>query len=129
MVMLLALLSVGLAACGDDEPKVADIVGTWQYIDPEKPEDVELLFQFTKDGRFHQVVVWTTGMVGHYAFHGDYTVKGNKLTMIYDNDPGYDGERDSLTCEYLVQGGRLTLLGQEFSTFTRVKDSIIEPYL
>ena len=131
MVMLMTLVSVGLAACNDDEPKVADIVGTWQYDDPEMHDDVSLLFQFTKDGRFHQVAVFivSNGNTDHFAFHGSYTVKGNKLTMIYDNDAGFDGENEALTCEYIVQGDRMMFLDHDHTTFTRVKDSVIEPYL
>lgn len=131
MVMLMALVSVGLAACGDDEPKVADIVGTWQYYEPAMYNDASLMFQFTKDGRFHQVVVFivSAGKTDHFAFHGSYTVKGNNLSMTYDNDDGYDGENETLTCEYMVQGDRLTLLDQDHSTYIRVKDSVIEPYL
>ena len=130
MVMLMALVSVGLAACGDDEPKVADIVGTWQYDSPEL-YGVALLFQFTKEGRFHQVLISITGSgkTNCYAFHGTYTVKGNQLSMTLDNDEGYDGDKETITCEYMVQGDRLTLLGQDNSTFIRVKDSVIEPYL
>ncbi len=131
MVMLMTLTSVGLAACGDDEPKVADIVGTWQYFEPVMYNDASLMYQFTKDGRFHQVAVFivSSGKTDYFAFHGSYTVKGNKLSMIYDNDDGYDGENDVLTCEYMVQGDRLTFLDQDLSTFIRVKDSVIEPYL
>ena len=54
--MLMALVSVGFAACGDDddEPKSADIVGTWS-LDTDILGDYEVLFQFTKDGKFHEV--------------------------------------------------------------------------
>ena len=130
MVMLMALVSVGLAACGDDEPKVVDIVGTWQY-DSQELYGVALLFQFTKEGRFHQVLISITGSgkTNCYAFHGTYTVKGNTLSMTYDYDDGFDGENEPLTCEFVVQGDRLTFLNQDHTTFIRVKDSVIEPYL
>ena len=41
MVILMALVSLGFAACSDDdEPKVADIVGTWQYDHPDDEDAV-----------------------------------------------------------------------------------------
>ena len=131
MVSLMALVSIGFAACGDDEPEVADIVGTWQYDNPEMLEDVAMLFQFTKDGKFHQVVIniKANGTTDCFAFHGTYTVKGYKLSFTNDNDDGYDGVSEAVTCDYYVQGDRLTLLGQEPYTFIRVRASVIEPYL
>lgn len=130
MVMLMTLASVGFAACGDDEPKVADIVGTWQYDSPEIYGDVAWLFQFTKDGIFHQVVIniKADGNNDYFAFHGTYTVKGNKLSFIYDDDEVFD-EVNPFTVEYVVQGDRLTLMDQKHSTFIRVMSSVIEPYL
>ena len=131
MVMLMTLTSVGLAACGDDEPKVADIVGTWQYYEPEMYNDASMLLQFTKDGVFHQVVISikASGNTDYVAFHGTYTVKGNKLSFVYDDDEGFDGEDGPFTIEYMVQGDRLMLMDQDHSTFIRVRDSVIEPYL
>ena len=131
MVMLMALASVGLAACGDDEPKVADIVGTWQYYEPEMYNDASMLLQFTKEGIFHQVVISikASGNTDYFAFHGTYTVKGNKLSFVYDDGEGFDGEDDPFTIEYMVQGDRLTLLDDDNTTFTRVMASVIEPYL
>lgn len=130
MVVLMTLVSVGFAACGD-EPKVADIVGTWQYDDPEMFGDFAMLFQFTKEGVFHQVIISINpyGKTDYFAFHGSYTVKRNKLYLTYDYDDDYDGEDEPLTIEYMVQGDRLTFLDQEYSTFTRVMSSVIEPYL
>ena len=131
MVMLMTLASVGLAACGDDEPKVADIVGTWQYYEPEMYNDASMLLQFTKDGIFHQVVISikASGNTDYFAFHGTYTVKGNKLSFVYDDDEGFDAGNDPLTVDYIVQGDRLMLLDQDRTTFIRVRDSVIEPYL
>ena len=130
MVVLTALVSLGFAACGDDEPKVADIVGTWQYNYPDMLDDATMLLQFTKDGKFHQVVVFIVdGKTEHYAFHGTYTVKGNELSFIYDDNIDHDSESDAFTVEYMVQGDRLTLLDQDHTSFTRVRDSVIEPYL
>lgn len=129
MVMLMTLVSVGLAACSDDEPKIADIVGTWQYAEPEVYNDATMLYQFTKEGEFHLVVISIipNGKPDHFTFHGSYTVKGNTLSMTYDDD--VYGENGPLTCEFVVKGDRLTFLDDHHTTFIRVKDSVIEPYL
>ena len=69
MVMLMALVSVGFAACGDDddEPKNSDIVGTWQIKDSEGMT----LLQFTKDGKFNEVeIVSEEGVADVYKFYG-----------------------------------------------------------
>ena len=129
MVMLMTLVSIGFTACGDDEPKVADIVGTW-HREPIMYDDSSLLLQFSKDGKFHQVVVFLAhGKTDFVAFHGTYTVKGNELSVTYDDNLDHDSEREAFTCQYMVQGDRLTLLDQDHTTFNRVRDSVIEPYL
>ena len=129
MVVLMTLVSVGFTACDDDEPKVADIVGTWQYDSPKIYGDAAWLFQFTKDGIFHQVVIniRADGKTDYFTFHGTYTVKRNQLSFIYDDDQGFDG--DPFTVEYIVQGDKLMLMDQNHSTFIRVMNSVIEPYL
>ena len=131
MVLLMTLVLAGFAACSDDEPKIADIVGTWQYAEPVMYNDATLLFQFTKEGEFHYVVIsiMPNGNPDHFTFHGSYTVKGNTLSMTFDYDDGFDGENEPLTCVFVVQGDRLTFLNQDHTTFIRVKDSVIEPYL
>ena len=135
MVMLMALVSVGFTACGDDdEPKVADIVGTWQYISPDDMlDDVGLLLlQFTKDGKFHQVInyIGANGASDYIVFHGSYTVKGYKLAVTLDPSPFLTGESETLEFSYSVDGDELELLmDREIVTFTRVRASVIEPYL
>ena len=134
MVMLMTLVLAGFAACSDDEPKIADIVGTWQYNHPDDEEydDYDLYYQFTKDGKFHQV--WKDHAEYYYGrpsvivYHGTYTVSGKKLIVTYDFDPNSDYTEPS-GCEYSVQGDKLMLLGGEYPTFIRVEDSVIEPYL
>ena len=137
MVMLLALFTVGLTACSnDDEPKGADIVGTWQYNHPddEENDDYDLYYQFTKDGKFH--LVWKShdessgyGKRSFFVYHGTYTVSGKKLIITFDPDPKYNPDPEPSECEYSVQGDKLMLLGGEYPTFIRVEDSVIEPYL
>ena len=123
MVILMALVSLGFAACSDDdEPKVADIVGTWSYV-ADLPGDFAILLQFTKGGKFHEVINSTLVSPSH----GTYTVSGHKLylTYILENDTA------TVEYDYSVQGDKLMLYveGQGPTTFTRVSDSVIEPYL
>lgn len=133
MVILMALVSVGFAACGDDndEPEVSDIVGTWAY-DTDLLGDFAILLQFTKDGKFHEVQTsiadGTTKVVD--VFHGTYTISGNVLTITLI----YTYEDEIVKCLYKVKGDKLTLTfddeGEEVNaTFTRVKDGVIAPYL
>ena len=135
MVMLLPLLTVGFTACGnDDEPKGADIVGTWQYNHPDDEVyvDYDLFYQFTKDGKFHIVTKFhemSYGRRNFVVYHGTYTVSGKKLIVTYDYDPKSDHNPEPSECEYSVQGDKLKLLGGEYPTFIRVEDSVIEPYL
>ena len=135
MVMLLPLLTVGLTACGnDDEPKDADIVGTWQYNHPDDEEyvDYDLFYQFTKDGKFHIVTKFhemSYGRRNFVVYHGTYTVSGKKLMITYNSDPKSDHNPGPSECEYSVQGDRLMFLGGDYPTYTRVEDSVIEPYL
>ena len=135
MVMLLALLNVGLTACSDDdEPKGADIVGTWQYNHPDDEEivDYDIYYQFTKDGKFHYV--WKShelyyGSANFVVYHGTYTVSGKKLIVTMDPHSIFDLYDEPSVCEYSVQGDRLKLLGGDEPTFTRVDGSVIQPYL
>ena len=87
-----------------------------------------ILFQFTKDGKFHEVnKSMLNGETGVDVYHGTYTVSGTKLIITYDPDPMSDPEPSE--CEYSVQGDRLKLLAGDYPTFTRVEDSVIQPYL
>ena len=136
MAILLALFTVGFAACSDDdEPKAADIVGTWQYNhtdDDEWSDEWDIYYQFTKEGKFHIVekshVEYYYGHPSVIVHHGTYTVSGKKLIVTYDFDPD-GGYAEPSGCEYSVQGDKLMLLGGEYPTFIRVEDSVIEPYL
>ena len=125
MVMLMALVSVGFASCGDDndEPKSSDIVGTWQL----KDSDGVILLQFTKDGKYNEVdIVSDEGVDDLYIYHGTYTLSGNKLTITYV----YAYESETVDCTYSVKGDQLTITSAEGSnTLTRVQDSVIERYL
>ena len=134
MVMLMALVSVGFAACGDDDSdlEIALIVGTWQYDNPEMFDDAILLFQFTKDRKFHQVAkyIGEEGTPDYFAFHGTYTVKGYKLIVTIDPTPLFNDESETIEFSYSVEGDKLELLSNgETITLKRVNASAIEPYL
>ena len=130
--MLLTLVSVGVASCGDDkdEPVNSDIVGTWQVnaID-EDGEAYENLVQFTKNGKWHSVDI-------HYEFdevdvdveHGSYSVSGNKIMVTYTDY----GHSITQTFTYEVKGNKLMLSYMDYPvvlTYIRVSDSVIEKYL
>ena len=127
MVMLLALVSVGFAACGDDdEPKAADIIGTWAFDNTGLIGAGVTLFQFTKDGIFHEVDKSMVLGDGEVVYHGTYTITGDKLTITYI----FLSETETIDCTYQVKGNRLTITNDgHTSTFIRVKGSVIEPYL
>ena len=132
--MLMALVSVGFAACGDDESEleIAEIVGTWQYDDPDMLDDTVLLFQFTKDRKYHQVAkyIGAGGNSEHFAFHGTYTVKGYKLIVTIDPTPLFSDKSETIEFIYSMEGDKLVLFtGGETITLTRVMASVIEPYL
>lgn len=131
MVLLVALVSVGFAACGDDEPKVADfVVGTWQYDNHEMLNDNVLLFQFTRDGKFHLVSKYIGSATDYYAYHGTYTVKGYKLIVTFDPSPLLSDESETIEFDYSVEGDKLLLFtNSETLTLIRVNNSVIEPYL
>ena len=133
VVLLVALMAVGFTACSDeDEPKGADIIGTWE-LDSDVDGDFTVFFQFTKDGKFHYVQKYLDaedGMPDHITFHGKYAISGRKLTITFNPNPLLGDEIETFECDYSVQGDRLMLLtGGETITFTRVKASVIEPYL
>ncbi len=131
-VMLLTMVSVGFVSCGDDkdEPKSADIVGTWQVkAIVEDGESVESLVQFTKNGKWNSVEIYEgEAGVEVEVEHGTYTVSGNKLTVTVTED----GETVNEKFTFEVKGDKLMLTYDEFPvavTFVRVKDSVIEEYL
>lgn len=131
-VMLLTLVSVGFVSCGDDkdEPKSADIVGTWQVkAIAEDGESVEDLVQFTKDGKWNSVEIYEgEAGVEIEVDHGTYTVSGNKITVTFKEDGVTVNEKFT----YEVKSDKLTLTSDEFPvavTYVRVKDSVIERYL
>ena len=126
MVMMMALVSVGFAACGDDdEPEGSDIVGTWALDDSGYGAGV-ILFQFTKDGKFYEVNK-SMGLGDEVlVYHGTYTITGDKLIVTYI----YLNETETIDCTYQVKGNKLIITnGGHSSTFIRVEDSVIEPYL
>ena len=133
MVMLLALVAVGVTSCGDDdEPKYSsDIIGTWS-LNTDYLSDAALYFKFTKDGKFYEVQTSFPDGVESLVdvFRGTYTISGNVLTITYH----FEYEDETVECLYEVKNGQLTLTFEGegelvTATFTRVKDSVIDPYL
>ena len=126
MVIMMALVSVGFAACGDeDEPKSSDIVGTWQLNYADGNGSGIILFQFTKDGKFNEVRIYIEEGECD-VFQGTYKVSGNKLILTFISQ----FETHPVEYTYQVNGDKLMInyLG-EVGTYTRVNDSVIEPYL
>ena len=131
-VMLLTLVSVGFASCGDDndEPKGSDLVGTWQLkaID-EDGGSYENLVQFTKNGQWNSVEIYNDNSeIDIDVERGTYTVSGNRINVNYTED----GHTLTESMTFEVKGDKLMLTYDEFPvavTFVRVKDSVIEEYL
>ncbi|MBR5170755.1 MAG: lipocalin family protein [Muribaculaceae bacterium] len=131
-VILLALVSVGVTSCGDDndEPVNSDIVGTWQVkgVDDDG-EAFENLVQFTKNGKWHSVdIYYEYDETDVDVEHGTYTVSGDKVMVTYTDD----GHSITETFTYQIKGDKLTLSYEYYPltvVYTRVKDSVIERYL
>lgn len=131
-VMLLTLVSISFTSCGDDkdEPKSSDLVGTWQLkaVD-EDGAAIETLLQFTKDGKWNSVDIYTEdGEVEIEVDRGTYTVSGNKINVTYTDN----GQSITETMTYEVKNDKLMLSYADIPvsiTLVRVKDSVIEKYL
>ena len=130
-VILMALVSVGVTSCGDDkdEPKSSDVVGTWQFKTVDEGVSIESLIQFTKNGQWHSVDIYTEdGKTEIDVEHGTYTISGDKLNVTYPAE----GINVTETLTFVVKGDKLMLTYQDYPlavTLTRVKDSVIEKYL
>ena len=124
MVLLLAVATVGLTACGDDEPGTYDLVGTWQMT----YDSGETLIQFTPNGAFHEVDISTfSGKTEINVDHGYYRLSGNKVIIVFDDD--IDGS-DTVECTYSVKSDKITFYSTDYTeTYYRVNDSAIERYL
>jgi uncharacterized protein (TIGR03066 family) len=124
-----AVLGMAFVSCGDDkdEPSTGgDVVGTWQQIYNDEDGQSEILVQFTKDGKFHEVDVYKEvgGEVDVDIEHGTYTIQGNKMTIRYDDDDYY------IECTFSVKGDKMTVSQSGYSlVYNRVSDSLIQRYL
>lgn len=134
MAMIMAILSLGLTACGDDdkdEPSGAnaDLVGTWKMTGSEDGFSYISLVQFTKDGKFYNVEVSEyNGEVETDISRGTYTVKGDVITITAKDD-GYD-EVDTYSVKYQIKGKQLIVSEGGYSmTYSQAKNSEIEKYL
>ena len=140
--MLLAVMSISLTACGDDNDEPGsggDIVGTWEcdisrtLIDEmsDMYKSGDQLIQFRSDGTMVTVMAYVltdtwVAITGERddieVEYGTYRISGDKLIS-------GDGE----TVKFKLQGNKLTLTPTSGIilplTFTRVSDSVINKYL
>lgn len=140
--MLLAVMSISLTACGDDNDEPGsggDIVGTWEcdisrtLIDEmsDMYKSGNQLIQFRSDGTMVTVMAYVltdtwAAITGERddieVEYGTYRISGDKLIS-------GDGE----TVKFKLQGNKLTLTPTSGIilplTFTRVSDSVINKYL
>ena len=147
VAVMLAAMSLGLAACGDDkdEPKgtnAKDLIGTWESdivrdgVDGMEffYESGESLIQFRNDGTMVSVNVYV--LKDEYVFdgkkedieveYGTWRVEGDKIYR-----EGEDGAEEVMT--FKVKSNVLTLTTTSgiiaSLTFTKVPDSRINKYL
>ena len=131
LAMIMAILSLGLTACGDDkdEPEStnADLVGTWKMTGTEGGYSYTSLIQFTKDGKFNNVEIYTEdGETEVEVVKGTYTVNGDVITITEN----YDGEVDTYSVRFQIKGKQLIVSEAGYSvTYTQAKNSEIEKYL
>ncbi len=142
VAMLLAVMSISLTACGDDNDEPGsggDIVGTWEcdisrtLIDEmsDMYKSGDQLIQFRSDGTMVTVMAYVltdtwAAITGERddieVEYGTYRISGDKLIS-------GDGE----TVKFKLQGNKLTLTPTSGIilplTFTRVSDSVINKYL
>ncbi len=126
MAMFVALLSLSLTACSDDDDDKNDSVVTpgGDKDDEKKPAYVgtwkctyeygSTTITFNADGTFVEV---DDDGGETYVERGRYTVNGNKMTLIWEDEGG-----DSETCTYRVSGNTLTVTDSEgySETYKRV---------
>lgn len=83
LVMMLAAMSLGLAACGDDkDDNMNSIIGYWSDLEYIEEEDTRLILKIDKDGSF--ILFDTDGF--HYGFwrgkmRGNWSIKDDKLVL------------------------------------------------
>lgn len=128
MVMLMALVSVGVTSCSDDdEPDASDIVGTWRVDNSDWIGLGATWFQFTKDGKFHEIDKPMSAPINVLVYHGTYTLSGNVLSITCN----YEHGTTTVDFIYKVKGNKMTITNNDGYTqkLIRVEDIDIEPYL
>lgn len=108
-IILLAILTLGLVACGADSNK--SIVGKWEF--------GANVYEFKEDGSF-------SSMFNGMGKAGTYTAKDGKITLSYTNLLGMDATTEltyTLKDKSLTLTGDISLLGSMSMTveFTKSK--------
>ncbi|MBQ9124708.1 MAG: lipocalin family protein [Acholeplasmatales bacterium] len=93
LVMLVAVLTLTLASCKDDNEGASGVVGTWNVTE-YKVGDVDYIammgegatisMEFTEDGKATMTV---SAMGMSESMEGTYTVDGETITITIDGDP------------------------------------------
>ena len=141
LAMLMAVMSLSLTACGDDndEPSGGDIVGTWEcdisrtIIDElsDMYKSGDELIQFRSDGTMVTVraYVYTDAWAQYLDETEDVEIEYDTWRISGNKIVSGDGE----TVKFELKGNKLTLTPTSGViiplTFTRVSDSRIEKYL
>lgn len=93
LVMLVAVLTLTLASCKDDNEAAGGVVGTWNVTEYKvgdmdyiamMGEGAKITMELTEDGKATMTV---TAMGMSESMDGTYTVDGSNITITIDNDP------------------------------------------
>ena len=132
MTMLMAILSLGLTSCGDDNDEPTDktdIVGTWKLSGKEDGFTYTSLIQFTKNGKFYNVeIAEEDGDMEVEVIRGIYSVSNGVITITEKDED--DRNIETYSVKYQVKNKQLIISEGAYSiTYNQAKDSEIEKYL
>lgn len=127
MAMFVALLSLSLTACSDDdddkkessktEPSKTEssIVGTWKYTESGIDWSETVTLTINSNGTFIMSVRGIdNGQEYNETERGTYTIKGSTITIAYDDE-------DIKVCTYSISGNTLTISSDgEVMSFKKV---------
>ncbi|MCM1519807.1 MAG: lipocalin family protein [Lachnoclostridium sp.] len=99
MVLMAVMSAFTFVSCSDDDDKIDNgkIVGTWEsvleewwekedgkIVDEGTDDDTDLRVEFKADGTVTQYEYYNSSW--HLDITGNYSISGNKLTIVYDED-------------------------------------------